>query len=214
MNAVETPQKDKKGVSLSLEEMVDLKGKGLSLAQIGKMAGISKQAVSQRLKTSGLDPTEIGQFTKDRSLILKGKQRLVLSAITPEKVKTMSVRDAAVAAGILIDKQRLIDGESTANVAHFTKIDLTPFRGVLCGGCNFSRAAIDIDESGLCLACRGSGGASPETPKLTRYQGMQLCSSCRVYSGSVDAGLCETCRRDATACAVANPLPVPVGGPQ
>jgi hypothetical protein len=148
-----------KTASMSITEMVDLKAKGLSLSQIGRMSGISKQAVSQRLKTNGLDPEEIGTFTRDRSLILRGKQKLVLGAITPEKVATMSVRDAAVAAGILIDKQRLIDGESTANVC-YTKIDLSVYRCApvpsyqstgLCPSCRVFTAGV---EGGLCETCR------------------------------------------------------------
>lgn len=156
---METTQKTQKAASIPIAEMVDLKAKGVSLAQIGKMAGVSKQAVSQALKRSGLDPDEIKTFTKDRSLILRGKQRLVLSAITPEKVKTMSVRDAAVAAGILIDKQRLLDGESTANVVHFTKIDLSVYQNPqdttyrpeqVCTSCRVYSAGV---EGGLCETC-------------------------------------------------------------
>jgi len=154
------PTELKEKNTLSLAEMVDLKAKGLSLARIGQLAGISKQAVSQALKRSGLDPAEIGQYTKDRSLILRGKQKLVLSAITPEKVKTMSVRDAAVAAGILIDKQRLIDGESTANVC-FTAIDLSVYRNPpeppyqaaqLCASCGTYGAGVESDRCETCRA--------------------------------------------------------------
>jgi ferredoxin len=152
---METTRKIQKGAGIPIAEMADLKSKGVSLAQIGKMAGVSKQAVSQALKHHGLDPEEIKTFTKDRSLILRGKQKLVLSAITPEKVKTMSVRDAAVAAGILIDKQRLLDGESTANIlCGFTRIDLTPYRGVLCAGCGICIAVCEVDGAGLCPTCR------------------------------------------------------------
>ena len=149
---METTELKEKKAPLSLNEMVDLRSRGVSLARIGQLAGISKQAVSQALKRSGLDPAEIGQFKKDRSLILHGKQRLVLSAITPEKVKTMSVRDAAVAAGILIDKQRLIDGESTANIYNFTKIDLSVYRS--------DPALLDVDAKVLPVA--GSEGGHPD----------------------------------------------------
>ncbi len=160
MEPMKVKEEIAKKAPFSLEEMVDLRGKGVSLSQIGRMAGISKQAVSQRLKSSGLAPEEIREFTKDRSLILRGKQKLVLSAITPEKVKTMSVRDAAVAAGILIDKQRLIDGESTANVYSFTQVDLSlcqfapssPYQAAqLCTSCGTYAAGA---ESGLCETCR------------------------------------------------------------
>jgi transposase len=115
-----------KAATISLEEMVGLKAKGLSLAQIGKMAGISKQAVSQRLKASGLDPEAIGQFKRDKSLILHAKQKILLEHITPERVKTMTVRDATVSLGIIYDKTRLQDDKSTTNLAaSFTQINLS-----------------------------------------------------------------------------------------
>lgn len=115
-----------KAATISLEEMVDLKAKGLSLAQIGKMAGISKQGVSQRLKASGLDPAEIGQFKRDKSLILHAKQKILLEHITPERVKTMTVRDATVSLGIIYDKTRLQDDKSTVNLAdHFTQVNIS-----------------------------------------------------------------------------------------
>lgn len=148
--------KEKK--ALSLEEVVDLNAKGVSAAQLARMEGVSRQAISKRLKDSGLLPAEISQFTKDRSLILRGKQKLILSAITPEKVKTMSVRDAAVAAAILIDKQRLLDGESTANIHNFTEIDLSmvafrpaPVSTDYCSSCN-THASNVVD--GFCELCR------------------------------------------------------------
>jgi len=118
-----------KAATISLTEMVDLKAKGLSLAQIGKMAGISKQGVSQRLKASGLDPEAIGQFKKDKSLILHGKQKMLLDSLTPEEIKKMGGRDKVVSFGIIYDKTRLQDDQSTANLAaHFTQVDLSVVR--------------------------------------------------------------------------------------
>lgn len=115
-----------KVATISLEEMVDLKAKGLSLAQIGKMAGISKQAVSQRLKASGLDPEEIGQFKKDKSLILHGKQKMLLDSLTPEEIKKMGGRDKVVSFGIIYDKTRLQDDKSTVNLAdRFTQVNIS-----------------------------------------------------------------------------------------
>jgi transcriptional regulator with XRE-family HTH domain len=115
-----------KAATISLEEMVDLKAKGLSLAQIGKMAGISKQGVSQRLKASGLDPGEIGQFKKDKSLILHGKQKMLLDSLTQEEIKKMGGRDKVVSFGIIYDKTRLQDDKSTVNLAdRFTQVNIS-----------------------------------------------------------------------------------------
>lgn len=117
------------------------------------MAGISKQAVSQALRRSGLDPEEIGRFKKDKSLILHGKQKILLDALTPEVVKGMSGRDKIVSFGIVYDKTRLEDDKSTANILSFVKTSdlLEPYRNQECTAC---RAWTTGVEAGLCPTCR------------------------------------------------------------
>jgi hypothetical protein len=156
MKLTETPQKNQKAASIPIEEMVDLKSKGLSLAQIGKMAGISKQAVSQALKRSGLDPEEIKTFKRDKSLIFHGKQKILLNHITPERVKAMSVRDATVSLGIIYDKTRLEDDKSTANVS-FHSIPagyLDTLRSRKCANCEAWQYGPWPDGGDFCPACR------------------------------------------------------------
>jgi hypothetical protein len=62
-----------KRAAISIEEMCQLRSQGLSLSQVAKMAGVTKQAVAQALQRSGLDPGEIKKFKRDKSLILHGK---------------------------------------------------------------------------------------------------------------------------------------------
>jgi predicted DNA-binding protein YlxM (UPF0122 family) len=179
MAAVKT--KEKPGAcTLPLSEIADLRAKGLSMEKIARLGGVSKQAISQLIRRNGIDPVDIGQFKKDKSLILHSKQRILLDRINQETVKSMSVRDASVSFGIVFDKTRLTDGEPTANVA-YTKIDLSVYQ------------------------------TSPVAP----YQATQLCSSCNTYVAVADAGLCELCRKDATARAAepkALPVPATEGG--
>jgi hypothetical protein len=61
-------------------------------------------------------------FVDNRNAIVKSKQQLVLGALTPDKVNNASLRDLAVAYGILLDKDRLESGESTSNIASWTTV--------------------------------------------------------------------------------------------
>jgi hypothetical protein len=107
---------------IPVEQMADLRLKGVGLAEIGKVAGITKQAVSQALKRSGVDPQEIETFRAGRAGLLALKQKLILAGITPAKVEKMGVKDAAISYGILYDKERLETGQSTSNVANIHSI--------------------------------------------------------------------------------------------
>lgn len=102
--------------------MADLRFKGVGLAEIGKVAGISKQAVSQALRRHGIDAGEIESFRKARPAVLAAKQKILLDGITTETVKKMSGRDKLVGFGILYDKERLELGQSTANVSNLHAI--------------------------------------------------------------------------------------------
>jgi len=109
-----------------LAEIMAYRGRGMSLSEIGRLTGRSKQAVSALCKRHGLDPGEVQRFRKDRGAILAVKQKLLLDGITPESVKQMAPRDRTVSFGILFDKERLETGQSTVNLAaQFTKIDLS-----------------------------------------------------------------------------------------
>ena len=155
-----TTQTATKTATISLEEMVNLKGKGLSLAQIGKISGISKQAVSQRLKASGLDPAQIGEFRKDKSLILHHKQKLLLDSLTQEEIRKMSGRDKVVSFGIIYDKTRLEDDKSTVNLAAFIANSeaigesLKKLENTECVQCGVWTTRADVDAAGLCPLCR------------------------------------------------------------
>lgn len=109
-----------------LAEILDYRKRGMSLAEIGRLTGRSKQAVSQLCKRHGLDAEEVQRFRKDRGLILSTKQKLLLDGLTPEAVRQMSPRDRTVSFGILYDKERLEYGQSTHNLAaQFTVVDLS-----------------------------------------------------------------------------------------
>ena len=98
---------------LSLESVVSMRNRGLSLSEIGKLCGKSKQAVSQLLKRHGLEVGTIEAFKSGKADILHSKQKLILDSITEAEVAKMkNVRDKAVAFGILYDKTAHLEGKS------------------------------------------------------------------------------------------------------
>jgi|GEM_PF-3382772 len=104
---------------ITLEEVVPLREKGLSYAQIGKLLGVSKQAVHQLFEKSDFDAGTVERFRKSRGSILAEKQRKLLNSIDDSEIKKMAPRDRILGFGILYDKERLETGRSTENVSSF-----------------------------------------------------------------------------------------------
>ena len=106
----------------------------ITMTKLGEKAGVARQTASAYLAKHGINKAELDQFVENRNAIVKSKQRMILDAITPEKVEKAPMRDLAVSYGILLDKDRLESGESTSNVASWTnvvklshpEIDITP----------------------------------------------------------------------------------------
>jgi predicted transcriptional regulator len=101
----------------STEEMLAMKQKGFSLSEIGRLVGLTKQGVSQRLKKRTGEAEAIMTFRENEQDILAGKRKLLLDSLTKEDiVRTKSIRDRMVAYGIAVDKSRLLADQSTANI--------------------------------------------------------------------------------------------------
>jgi hypothetical protein len=115
---------------MTIEEVVGYRCKGLTLSEIARLRGTSKQAVHQLLQRHGVDVEAAENFRKVRPDLIAAKQRLLLEGITRETVAKMSGRDKAVSFGILYDKERLELGQSTANVANLHSIADRAIRAV------------------------------------------------------------------------------------
>jgi transcriptional regulator len=115
----------KKREGITLEDIAPLRKKGLSYQQIGKLLGVSKQAVHMVFKKAGYDAGTVENFRKNRASIFADLQRRLLMSMTDEEIKKMSPRDRVVALGICFDKERLEVGQSTINLASlFSVIEL------------------------------------------------------------------------------------------
>ncbi len=106
----------------TLKEAIVLREKGLTLAQVGKLLGVTKQAVAAKFKQYDYCPEKVREFIDNRSSLFANLQRNILQSLDKESIKKMSGRDKVVATGILYDKERLERDLSTQNISSHQRI--------------------------------------------------------------------------------------------
>jgi predicted DNA-binding protein YlxM (UPF0122 family) len=96
--------------------------KKLSFQEIGKMYGVSKQAISNKLKNffdKLPDGNSLEAYKENRKELLSAIELKILSYIfDDEKLKSARLGELTVAYGVLFDKRRLEEGKSTSNIAY------------------------------------------------------------------------------------------------
>lgn len=107
---------------IAIENIVELKKKGLSNDQVAKILGCSKTNVTQRLRDCKDELEGLERYKNHRADILAWKGRRVLNAITEDDLKSASLLQKTTAYGILYDKERLELGKSTENISARTLI--------------------------------------------------------------------------------------------
>lgn len=98
-----------------------LRAQGKSPHAIGKILGRSENTVKSALKRP-----EVAAQVKDIQTRLADKfeaaTERVLDAITDEDIQKAGLRDKSVAAGVLLDKSRLLRGQSTDNIGLMVRL--------------------------------------------------------------------------------------------
>ena len=94
----------------------------LPIRQLAEQAGVSKTTAQAYLAKWGINKGELDVFVENRNSIVKSKQEEILRALTPDKLQKATAKDLTVAYGIMLDKDRLESGESTSNVASWTRV--------------------------------------------------------------------------------------------
>lgn len=102
---------------IPLETILELRDKKLTLEQIGKIVGCTKQTVSQRLRDYQPTFDKIERFKKHRADFLTHKQAEILGSLTDRDIKDASLLQRTTAFGILYDKERLERNQSTENIS-------------------------------------------------------------------------------------------------
>lgn len=108
--------------NIPIESILELRNKGLSLSQVGKVLGCSSVNVSNRLKQYQPTFERLEHFKKNTSDIFTLKLSEVINALTLDEIKKASPQVKGMLIGILYDKLRLEKGLSTQNISVFSRI--------------------------------------------------------------------------------------------
>jgi regulator of extracellular matrix RemA (YlzA/DUF370 family) len=124
MDAVIPKRRRNRQSRVPLEQMLVLKDKGLNSTQIAKICDCTPGLVKNKCRSVGItfDGHAIQEYRKKRSDLIVDKEKLLLEAITPEKIAVANLREIATAVGILYDKSRLEDGKATQHVVTYAHI--------------------------------------------------------------------------------------------
>jgi hypothetical protein len=120
------PSKDKE---IDLMKAVTLRiDKGLSFKEIGKILGVAPQTIQVRLKRLGdafNDPSQVAVLKQHEPLMIDGIRGMILERMGAElgnPKSNISFSQLALGYGIMLDKARLIRGESTAGNAQLSAL--------------------------------------------------------------------------------------------
>ena len=103
---------------IPLADIIDLRNKGLTLEQIGKLVGCSHQNISYRLQPFMEEIEGLKSFKDNRADVLAAYQHRILNSLQATDLGKSSPYQKVGMFGILYDKERLERGQSTSNVAY------------------------------------------------------------------------------------------------
>jgi len=104
--------------NLPIATMIAYRRKGLSIEEIGKLVGCSKQNVYNRMKNMLAEIDSLDHFKDNRADTLAYLQTKLLNTLTDSEVKKISPGSRITGAAILYDKERLERGKSSVNIAY------------------------------------------------------------------------------------------------
>jgi len=108
------PDKAKKFIPTAT--LFEYRKKHLTYNEIGKIHGLTKQTVHQRLQDAGLADYSIQHYVSNRADILAWLQHRLLFSLTDEDLKKMAPDRRIWSMAVLFDKERLERGQSTENL--------------------------------------------------------------------------------------------------
>lgn len=100
---------------------IELKTRGLGDGEIATFFGVSRSTVSRTLRKYGkylIPSQDLSILDANKTALLQAAQmRAIPYILEPGKLEKASWLQLVTGLGILIDKQRLLDGQSTTNIA-------------------------------------------------------------------------------------------------
>ena len=94
----------------------------LTIEKVAIEAGVCRQTASAYLAKYGINKQELDAYKDNQPDILLSLTKRIGESITQECIQKAPMRDRIVGLGILVDKFRLLTGQSTANVASWTHV--------------------------------------------------------------------------------------------
>lgn len=107
---------------IPIAQIIDLRTKGLSHAQIATLVGCSSPNVSRRLAPYTQHIDNLDNFKKHRADVYAVLQSKIFSYVTENKLEKANLQQLIWAAGVLADKERIERGLVSEITAH---VDLT-----------------------------------------------------------------------------------------
>ncbi len=108
-----------------LEKAKALSALGKSYRQIGLELDRSDKTIKKALTKTPEVIAEVRELKEEIAAMYDDLAQRILKSISDETIKEARLRDRVISAGVCTDKSRLISGQSTANVALYTKVDLS-----------------------------------------------------------------------------------------
>jgi len=110
--------------NIPLELLLEYWDKGLSTKEIAGLCGCSEANVKTRLSKELGSLRAANALERHGATVLRIHQSKILNAITAKDLKKASLLQKTTAFGTLFDKERLILGKSTQNVAYADVVEL------------------------------------------------------------------------------------------
>ena len=102
---------------IPISRIIQLRKRGNSYSEIGKILGCTKQNVELRLRPFKGEIEALESFKEQRADVLAVYQQKLLNSLTDSDIKRMPPGSRLTGFGILYDKERLERGQSTDNIA-------------------------------------------------------------------------------------------------
>lgn len=110
--------------NIPLELLLEYWDKGLSIKEIAGLCGCSEPNVKIRLKKELGSLRAANALERHGATVLRVHQSKILNAITEKDLEKASLLQKTTAFGTLFDKERLVLGKSTQNVAYADMVEL------------------------------------------------------------------------------------------
>lgn len=94
-----------KYIPIPIDELIAHAEKGITYADIGRIYGVSRQSISERMRKEGYSPKRLQHFRRNELGVNQLRRAQLLSNLSPEKQKEMSGKDLTIAYGVLYDKE-------------------------------------------------------------------------------------------------------------